>query len=204
MALSMAAMGCAAAGLLTPVAGAVLQEIIDVVVILNALRALRGRSQPGGRETTSALGDHYQAEHERLLPGVKRIRHLADRLDQLPPGDGLAELVDLHRFLATQVVPHEAAEEANVYPAVARLIGGDDPTAPMNRAHLEIAHLVDLLGRLLAQLPPGGPEPEDVRDLRRILYGLDAILRLHFTQEDEAYFALMDARRPARETTRPG
>jgi hypothetical protein len=28
--------------------------------------------------------------------------------------------------------------------------------------------------------------------LRRILYGLDAILRLHFTQEDEAYLALID------------
>ena len=185
-------------------AGAVLQEIIDVVVILNALRALRGRRQTDERETTAALGEHYQAEHERLLPGVKRIRHLADRLDQVSPGDALAELAALHRFLATQVVPHETAEEANVYPAVARLIGGDDPTAPMNRAHVEIAHLVDLLGRLLAQLPPGGPEPEDVRDVRRILYGLDAILRLHFTQEDEAYFALMDARRPAPETTRPG
>jgi heavy metal translocating P-type ATPase len=204
MGLSMVAMGCAAAGLLTPVAGAVLQEIIDVVVILNALRALRGRSQPDARGPMAVLGEHYQAEHERLLPGVKRIRHLADRLDQLSPFDARVELEELHRFLATQVVPHEKAEEANVYPVVARLIGGDDPTAPMNRAHLEIAHLVDLLGRLLAQLPPGAPEPEDVRDLRRILYGLDAILRLHFTQEDEAYFALIDVRQPPAKTMGPG
>jgi heavy metal translocating P-type ATPase len=40
--LSVVAMGFAAAGLLVPVAGAVLQEGIDVAVILNALRALRG------------------------------------------------------------------------------------------------------------------------------------------------------------------
>ena len=39
--LSIVAMGFAAAGLLAPVAGAVLQEGIDVAVILNALRALR-------------------------------------------------------------------------------------------------------------------------------------------------------------------
>ena len=32
----------AAAGQLTPVQGAVLQEVIDVAVILNALRVLRG------------------------------------------------------------------------------------------------------------------------------------------------------------------
>ncbi|MEP7309857.1 MAG: heavy metal translocating P-type ATPase [Acidobacteriota bacterium] len=42
MALSMVAMGFAAAGMLPPVAGALLQEVIDLAVLLNALRALRG------------------------------------------------------------------------------------------------------------------------------------------------------------------
>jgi P-type E1-E2 ATPase len=40
--LSLAAMGLAAFGFLPPVQGALLQEAIDVAVILNALRALRG------------------------------------------------------------------------------------------------------------------------------------------------------------------
>jgi heavy metal translocating P-type ATPase len=50
MALSIAAMAAAAAGFLPPVAGALLQEAIDVVVILNALRALTGPvgSAPSG------------------------------------------------------------------------------------------------------------------------------------------------------------
>jgi len=39
---SLVAMGFAAAGFLSPVMGALLQEVIDVGVILNALRALRG------------------------------------------------------------------------------------------------------------------------------------------------------------------
>ena len=42
MGLSLAAMLVAAAGYLPPVAGALLQEAIDLAVILNALRALRG------------------------------------------------------------------------------------------------------------------------------------------------------------------
>jgi P-type E1-E2 ATPase len=42
MGLSIAAMGVAAAGYLTPVAGALFQELVDLAVILNALRALRG------------------------------------------------------------------------------------------------------------------------------------------------------------------
>jgi heavy metal translocating P-type ATPase len=41
MGLSIAAMGVAAAGYLTPVAGALFQELVDLAVILNALRALR-------------------------------------------------------------------------------------------------------------------------------------------------------------------
>ncbi len=42
IALSLVAMGFAAFGFIVPVAGALLQEVIDVAVILNALRALRG------------------------------------------------------------------------------------------------------------------------------------------------------------------
>jgi cation transport ATPase len=41
----------AAFGYITPVQGALLQEVIDVVVILNALRAL------GGRETRRPLAN---------------------------------------------------------------------------------------------------------------------------------------------------
>jgi heavy metal translocating P-type ATPase len=42
MSLSLAAMAVAAVGYLPPVAGALFQEVIDLAVILNALRALRG------------------------------------------------------------------------------------------------------------------------------------------------------------------
>ncbi len=49
MGLAVVAMGFAAAGRLPPVAGAILQEGIDVLVILNALRALgAGRRHPSG------------------------------------------------------------------------------------------------------------------------------------------------------------
>src|ERR1019366_4735561 len=59
MGLSVAAMGFAAAGLLSPVAGAILQEIIDVIVILNALRALRGTQSSEIADATAALGDRF-------------------------------------------------------------------------------------------------------------------------------------------------
>jgi hypothetical protein len=78
---------------------------------------------------------------------------------------------------------------------VARLTGGEDPLSSMQRAHVEISHLVRVFLQLLAELPPGGPDRDDLMDLRRVLYGLHAILRLHFAQEEEAY-AWLSAEEP--------
>ena len=140
------------------------------------------------------MGLRFKAEHEQLLPEVKRIRYIADRLDEMPPGKALQGLNELKKFLSGQLIPHEKAEDEVVYPLVANLIGGQDPTATMSRAHLEIDHLVKVFGRLLEELPSEGPGPDDIRDLRRILYGLYAILMLHFAQEEESYLALIEER----------
>jgi hypothetical protein len=64
----------------------------------------------------------------------------------------------------------------------------------MSRAHLEIGHRIRMLGSLLADIPAEGPTGEEVGDFRRILYGLDAILRLHFAQEEETYLPLLDGK----------
>ncbi len=198
MGMSFAGMGFAAAGYLPPVAGAILQEAIDVLVILNALRALRQpRVAKAGVPGAASFGRRFRSEHSVLLPEVKRMRFLADRLDLMPPVEARRELQAVQQFLVKRVLPHEQAEDSKVYPAVARLIGGDDPTAPMSRTHLEIAHLITVLGRNVEDLPPEGPGPEDIRELRRVLYGLEAILRLHFAQEEESYLALLDRHSPA-------
>jgi cation transport ATPase len=48
-------MGFAAAGFLPPVAGALLQEAVDVAAILNALRALGGGRRSGEEKATVAV-----------------------------------------------------------------------------------------------------------------------------------------------------
>jgi len=80
-----------------------------------------------------------------------------------------------------------------MYPVVARLIGGDYPMAAMSRTHREIQNLARLLSRIEGDLPPEGPDTATVAELQRVLYGLDAVLRLHFAQEDEIYHSLADA-----------
>jgi len=192
MGLSVLAMFVAAWGGIVPVAGAVLQEVIDLAVIANALRALGGGlPQPVGG-AAAEVGERFRAEHRALLPSIKRLQLVADRLDRVPGRETVDDLRDIATFLELELLPHEEAEGATLYPAVARLLGGEDPTAPMARAHLEISHLARRLVALVAELPPTRPGPEDVAELRRLLYSLHAILSLHFAQEDEAYMSLFE------------
>ena len=188
MGLASIAMVAGAAGLFVPVAGAVIQEVIDVASILNALRATRGdRTRTPIPPGASRAAERFLQEHRAFAPEVARIRETADRLGIEPPERSRAELERVRTFLVEDLPRHEDEEEAVVYPLVADLVGGEDPLSSMSRAHVEIAHLTRVFGRLLDDVPAEGPAPEDLMDLRRVLYGLHAILRLHFAQEEEAY-----------------
>lgn len=190
MGLSLVAMGFAAAGFLAPVAGAVLQEGIDVIAIMSALRALGGYAPRARLEPLrDQLGQRFRDEHANLLPRLDDIRAVADRLDALDGPAARAALEDVRRFLEDELLPHEFGEEVDFYPVMAEHLGGDDPLGPMIRAHAEIAHFTRVLGQLLEDIAPSGPAAEDLPEFRRILYGLHAILRLHFAQEEEAYLS---------------
>ena len=191
--LSLAAMGVAAAGYLPAAWGALLQEAIDVAVIANALRALRpGRRDLTLDETDAGVARRFAVEHATLGPNLDRIRAAADAIGTLPPAVALARARDVHRLLVEDIGPHEQAEEAELYPVLARVLGGADPTGTMSRAHVEISHQIRRLGKILGDTDPDNPDPDDLLELRRLLYGLHAILRLHFTQEDEGYLSLLD------------
>jgi hypothetical protein len=90
-----------------------------------------------------------------------------------------------------EVLPHQDAEDEVLFPAVSRMLG-NDTTVVMSRAHVEIAHQVRRLGRLLDAIGAEGPDEADVTELRRLLYGLHAILRLHTAQEEEDYLSLAE------------
>lgn len=191
--LSLGAMGFAALGYLPPAWGALLQEVIDVAVILNALRVLR---VPGGETAVSteeeALVHQFSGEHRTLRPDLDRLRVAADQIGAVPPERALAGVREVHRFLVEDLLPHEEAEDSVLYPVFAKVLGGRDPTGTMSRAHVEIAHLVRRIGRLLDEADPVEPDPDELLELRRVLYGLHAILELHFAQEDEGYLSLVD------------
>jgi hypothetical protein len=196
MGLSGVAMVVAAAGYLPPVAGAVLQEVIDVAAILNALRVLRVRI-PGRPRITLPDADIAQltTEHDRLAGLLSQLRTAADQLATASPAEAAIALIATEGMVREQLLRHELEDDTLVYPRIEQSLGGDDPIASMHRTHREVQHLGRLLGRMVADLPPGGPDLASITEFQRVLYGLDAILRLHFAQEDELYQGLADTGR---------
>lgn len=81
-------------------------------------------------------------------------------------------------------------------PLVARALG-TPATSALTRTHAEIEHQVGQLGRLLEDIRDELVQPEDVVELRRLLYGLYGVLRLHNAQEDEIAFSLLPRARAA-------
>ncbi|WP_296228876.1 heavy metal translocating P-type ATPase [Ralstonia sp. UBA689] len=190
MSLSVAAMAAAALGYLPPLAGAILQEAIDVLAIGNALRALQLATNAATRSLAPADVEHLKAEHGELEPIMNRIRTVADTLPHMEGSAAKTELLALNQSLAEILVPHERRDDTQLYPDLARLIGGDDPMAAMSGMHREIFRVTNLLGRVVADISADGPDAPVVQELQRLLYGLDAILRLHCAQEDELFHVL--------------
>lgn len=194
MGLSLVAMLVAAAGLLPPAAGAITQEVIDVLAIGIALRAVLPGRVHSIRMTPAdvATAVRLRAEHDAVLPVVEQIRSVADGLSST--GRDVAPAQALLARLEQEVLPHELADEALLVPLVRRALDSPDATAALSRTHAEIAHQVSRLRRLLAGLDDENVQPEDVVELRRLLYGLYAVLRLHNAQEEEGAFSLVPAR----------
>ncbi|WP_277620457.1 heavy metal translocating P-type ATPase [Chromobacterium sphagni] len=190
MALSLLAMAGAAAGYLPPLDGALLQEAIDVAAILNALRALRIHPLLSNRINLAA--DKVQAlreQHQQLEPLLAQLSDLARALPTMKPDQQVQALQALNGLLRNELMPHEQADEQELYPAVSSLLGGDDPLAALSRSHQEIFRGIHRLSRLFDPLQNPIPEAA-MQDIQRTLYGLEAVLRLHFAQENELFSSL--------------
>jgi len=188
MGLSLLAMVVAALGYLPPLYGAALQEVIDVAVILNALRVLRIQPlRTSQYRLAPAEAERLHAEHRELEPVLDRLTTVADRLPGLQGAALLGAVQEVEAMLRERILPHEQADDHQVYPAIAALLGGDDPLAAMSRTHREIFRLHRRLAAATERLATSGDDAGAVQDVQRTLHALDAILRLHFLQEEEIY-----------------
>lgn len=135
-----------------------------------------------------------RAEHRELVP---HLVHILDLADAVTEGNDpvLADRVErIHGFLVEDLLHHAEVEEHALYPVVARAMGAPEATGTMTKDHVEIGRMVDELGLVKEQLGSGSIDASQAREIRRLLYGLHAVVKLHFRKEEEVYLPLLDAR----------
>ncbi len=137
-------------------------------------------------------------EHQELLPHLDHMRILADEALDLDDEVLKGRLEGVLTFLTDALVPHAAVEERTLYPAVDRLLratGG--ATRTMTIDHQEIGERIEQLSAMARE--PMTPSTRGA--IGRDLGALEAVVRLHFRKEEEAYLPLL-ARLSAEEASR--
>jgi mannose-6-phosphate isomerase-like protein (cupin superfamily)/iron-sulfur cluster repair protein YtfE (RIC family) len=128
-------------------------------------------------------------EHGGLFPHLEHLGSLAAESGTLSDAELRSRLGDALSFLRDGLLPHAQEEERSVYPAaerVLRAVGG--ATRMMSIDHRFITEMVEELDAVAT-----GPLSEPDRErARRLLYGLQSVLEVHFVKENEVYVPLLN------------
>ena len=131
-------------------------------------------------------------EHKELFPHVARLKAAADAVGERSPDEVREEVGKALDFLLHFLIPHAKAEDAALYPVVQKLMGAPRATATMSRDHVEVGRLTAELSKLAASSATGPIPAAQQKELRSLLYGLHALVALHFAKEEEIYLPLLD------------
>jgi iron-sulfur cluster repair protein YtfE (RIC family) len=126
----------------------------------------------------------FRDEHAELLVHIDQIRQVARELGRVSPEERRTMVTRVLGFLRGTLLPHAEAEEAVLYPEWARLVGAPDASAPMIHDHQAIASYTNELGHA---------DVEDLERVRELLYGLHALISVHFRKEEDLQLPLLDA-----------
>lgn len=133
-----------------------------------------------------------RAEHATLRRYVDTLCDVADAVGDIPLPALRHRLREVHTFLAHHLIPHAEAEDRVIYPLVATMLGTLEGISAMNRDHVEINRFAVELAALEQVVSGSRLRSADAKALRRVLYGLAALLRLHLEEED-VYLGLLGA-----------
>jgi iron-sulfur cluster repair protein YtfE (RIC family) len=142
-----------------------------------------------------SMTEPLRAEHKELLPQVESLRIAGESIHVHLFSPTIREQVEIaYKFLTRELIPHARAEDLALYPVVQKVMGAKEATATMSRDHLEVDRLTAELGDMLIKLDHAAITDEQANSMRRILFGLYALVKVHFAKEEEIYLPLLDAR----------
>lgn len=129
----------------------------------------------------------FRREHEELLAHIDHIGLAAREVPRLAASEREELVGRILSFLRGTLLPHAHAEEEILYPEWARLVGFESAAVPMIHDHGAIVERVERLERT---------DVGDVDTLQELLYGLYALIGVHFRKEEDIQLPAFDAAPP--------
>ncbi len=149
--------------------------------------------QPAG--DLSSLRATSEAYHARLMPHVDRLLTLAEMVGRVECAALHALYNEEYAFVADELVPRMDAFEAILYERLETLMGPRHTMAPMREEHATVRLLVAELGTYQVHENECTWDEMEGLALRRSLYRLHALLKVHLAEEEQ-YLAVLDRSLP--------
>jgi hemerythrin-like domain-containing protein len=140
---------------------------------------------------TQSLPQAAHEHHERILAHVDRMPEMADALLTAHADDAKSDIVSLFGFFEGTLLPHIDAAERSVYPELERMFQNRHSMRPMRSEHDEIRRLVGEFGTLSADVREGRMSLGRSLALRRVMFQLYSLLKIHLAEED-AYLRIVE------------
>jgi iron-sulfur cluster repair protein YtfE (RIC family) len=135
----------------------------------------------------NTLTQPLRDEHKELIPHIEKILEVADSIPESSLDEMREGVKEVYEFLAYHLLPHAQAEDAALYPTVQKVLGSPQATRTMSRDHVEVGRYIEELAALQQEL-----SPKNFKALQRILYGLYALVKVHFAKEEEVYLPILE------------
>ena len=142
----------------------------------------------------NTLTQPLREEHKELFPHVDQIRQVAELVGEASIEDIQHGVEQVHDFLANHLKPHAEAEDAALYPVVQKVLGSPDATKTMSRDHVEVGRYIEELALLKKEISGTVLTSLQAQSLRRVLFGVYALVKVHFAKEEEVYLPILDQR----------
>lgn len=137
----------------------------------------------------NTLTQPLRDEHKELIPHIEKILEVANCIPEAPLEEIRDGVKEVYEFLAYHLIPHAQAEDAALYPTLQKVLGSPDSTRTMSRDHVEVGRYIEELAELQQ-----GLSPKNFKALQRVLYGLYALVKVHFAKEEEVYLPILEER----------
>lgn len=142
----------------------------------------------------NTLTQPLRDEHKELFPSVGRIREVAELIGNASITELQEDIAEVYEFLAAHLKPHAEAEDAALYPVVQQILGSPDATKTMSRDHVEVGNYIEELATLKKDIKGAELTLAQIQSLQRVLYGVYALVKVHFAKEEEIYLPILDQR----------